>query len=161
MGWLSDRDIKHRYKMPDGSIRHLVLSASAEASPAHTFGDFITGVYSGFEPDVVEQVTVIEYEQNGRKAVKVRNKDGSTRYVSKSKLNYLKTGRIENQYTKEYQDHLIKTKQTELLRSGVGKGKGKARKANEAMMKNLPDGEYVSDGTNVMPAPAGMGDETK
>ena len=147
--------------MPDGEICHLVLSASEDAPTLYTFGTNLIGIYDGFEPEEVRQTNVIEYDQNGRKAVKVRQKDGSVQHISKTKLNYLKTGSTDSQFTKEYQEHLFKTKQHELLRSGVGKGKGKARKANEAMMKNLPDGEYVSDGTNVMPAPAGMVDSKK
>ena len=43
----------------------------------------------------------ITFEQNGRKAVKMGNT-----YLSKTKLDYMETGKVENQYTAAYQEKI-------------------------------------------------------
>lgn len=154
MSWLADRDIQYIYKMKDGSTRHLKLTAKDDPPSEHTFEDGEVGTYAGFEKEEVRQVNMVEYDQNGRKAVKIKDKDGKVSYLSKTKINYLKTGRIENQYTKAYQEHLQKTQQEQMLRGESRKSKGTVSRASlDEVLKNMPDGEYVSDGVNVMPAP--------
>lgn len=160
MSWIADREIKYRYRMPDETLRLLILKADQDAPQEHTFEDGQVGVYCGFEPDVVQQTNIVEFDKNGRKAVRIRNPDGTVRHVSKTKLNYMKTGRIENEYTKEYREHLEKTKQEQLLRTEHNTRRAKVSTARpEDVLKNLPDGEYVSDGKTVVPAPPGIADK--
>ena len=42
------------------------------------------------------------YEQNGRKAVRYRNNDGTTSHISESKIRYMETGRTDGVYTEAY-----------------------------------------------------------
>lgn len=112
--------------------------------------------YAGFEPVKLGQTHNVEYEQNGRKAIRTRGKDGSIQHISKTKLHYMKTGRIENQYTKAYQDRIQKE-------AAEAQRKAKAMEATQAerrkyqdqiikeQIKNMPDGEYISDGLNFQP----------
>lgn len=154
MSWLNDRIIKHRYKLEDGSIRHVDLPASQDAAETLMFNDGAVGSYAGFEPDEVRQTNIIEYDQHGRKAVRIKDKDGKVTHMSKTKLNYIKTGRVENKYTKDYEAYLIKQKQAHMLRGEARKSRGTVTRAPlEDLVKSLPDGEYVSDGVNVVAAP--------
>lgn len=150
--------IHYRYKMPDETIRHLEMkSKEGDAPETYTFTDGVTGTYAGFEPRIAKVTTMIEYDQNGRKAMRIQNKDGTVQHLSQTKINYLKTGRIENQYTKGYKEHLIKTQQEQMLRSEHNKRRGKVSRASlDDIIKNMPDGEYVSDGTSVAAVPEGM-----
>ena len=63
--------------------------------------------YSGFrnleEIPLTKNISRKTYEQNGRKAVKI----GDT-YMSKSKLNYLETGKIEQFNTSQYEEDSAK-----------------------------------------------------
>jgi hypothetical protein len=155
MSWLSDRIVRHKYKMEDGSIRIVELPASEDAEQELTFSDDQkVGSYAGFEPEEIRQTNIVEYDQHGRKAVRIKDKNGKVTHMSKTKLNYIKTGRVENKYTKSYEEQLMKQKMDFMLRGEARKSKGTISKAPlEDMVKNLPDGEYVSDGTNVMAAP--------
>jgi len=150
--------IHYRYRMEDESIRHLERKLKeGDAPEEYTFSDGAKGTYAGFEPRISKQTTMIEYDQNGRKAMRIQNKDGTVQHLSQTKINYMKTGRIENQYTKEYKNHLIKTQQEQLLRTEYNRRRGKVSRASlDDVIKNMPDGEYVSDGTNVMAAPEGI-----
>jgi hypothetical protein len=71
----------------------------------------------------------------------------------------MKTGRIENQYTPAYREQLQKEKQHQMLESDQRTKMGKASKGHlEDMLKDMPDGEYLSDGSQLMPAEAGVGE---
>lgn len=157
MSWLADRKITYQYKLPNGSIVHFKLPAADVAPPTIETEEGIAE-YAGFEPDEVKQVNIVEYDKNGRKAVRIRGRNGEIQHISKTKLKYMKTGRIENQYTPEFQQRLEKSKQEQLLRDGSGKGKGTATQAKmEKLLKDMPDGEYVSDGSTVVSATAKKG----
>ncbi|NDD05335.1 MAG: hypothetical protein EB078_10545 [Proteobacteria bacterium] len=148
MGWLQDLDYEYIYNCVGHEflMRGKAGDDMPRSAPCPTCGQ--TGQYAGFKPIQVKQTTEIEFDQNGRKAVAIKNKDGSTTYISKTKLHYMKTGRIENQYTRSYQEHLQKTQQDEMLRTEHSR-----KRANVSPLKNLPDGEYVSDGVNFYRAP--------
>jgi hypothetical protein len=64
-------------------------------------------VYNGFTNahriGLTKHVQRSTYEKNGRKAVRIGNT-----YMSKSKYNYLETGKINEYYTKEYDEHTVK-----------------------------------------------------
>jgi hypothetical protein len=159
MSWINERTIQYQYKFTDGEIRLFELLAGSVPPEKMEDVDGSVGTYIGFLPDKINQQHGVEYDQNGRKAMRIRNKDGSITHISKTKLHYMKTGRIENQYTKAFQEKLQKEQQEQLLRSEQGRGRGSVQPASarrhdlEAKLGALPDGEYVSDGASVMPAP--------
>lgn len=157
MSWLDERDIFYRYKRPDGTIVHLKLSSKEESPAQFMCEDGVVAEYDGFEADQVKQTTITTYDKNGRLAVEIRGKNGEKQYVSKTKYNYMKTGRIENQYTPEFKERLQKSQQEQMLRSDVGPGKGKVsavkRREREKAFRDMPDGEYLSNGTDVFPMP--------
>lgn len=111
--------------------------------------------YAGFEPQKTGLTTKVEYEKNGRKAIAIRDKDGNMSYVSKTRLHYNKTGRIENQYSEGRKRQIVDRQVEDTLRSNYNKSKANvtqasAQKHMEEMVKNLPDGEYLSDGSEVV-----------
>lgn len=154
MSWLADREILYRYKMKDGSIRHVKMSAADDAPKSHTFDDGAVGKYNGFEPEEIKQTHNVEYDQNGRKAMRTRDKNGNITNISQTKLHYMKTGRVEHQYTDEYKQHLMKTNQTQLLQTEHSRKRAKVtQKSFAEIVKDMPDGEYLSDGTNAVAKP--------
>lgn len=71
-------------------------------------------VYAGFEPIELRQELQVEYEQNGRKAVHFIDKDGNHKYMSKSKQNYLKTGKVKREFSKAMVEKINDDVQKEL-----------------------------------------------
>jgi len=51
-------------------------------------------------------VTKVSYDQNGRKAYKIGNT-----YMSKTKYNYMETGKVQNEYTASYEAKLMEDKE--------------------------------------------------
>ena len=155
MSWLEElnADRKFNYRFEDGTVvRGTLKELSALVGntvlgePEETISvDGETAVYAGFDAIPVRQRAIIEFEKNGRKAIAIKEADGTTRYVSKTKMNYQKTGRIENKYTDDYQEILDKQIQNELM---ANKYKAKQHDPMKEAIKNLADGEYVSDGKN-------------
>lgn len=158
--WLADLEYKFKFRCELGHITHVVSKEDVDVIrerevPCEHCNRSTT--YIGFEPQKIRQTAQVEYEQNGRKAVAIRNKDGEMQYVSQTKLHYQKTGQVENQYTKGYREHLEKTKQHELLRTEhLRKKRGKAstltdgQHAIENMVKDMPDGEYLASADGVV-----------
>jgi hypothetical protein len=63
--------------------------------------------YAGFEPIKTNHVHVVFYTQNGRRARKIVNGDGHTQYISESKYQYLKHGKVMgDQLDKSYGKHM-------------------------------------------------------
>lgn len=83
--------------------------------------------YIGFEPIKMNITEIVHYERNGRLAVRVTDKKGKVSHVSKSKLHYKKTGRIENQYSESYRQHLMKTDQQALMTTETNIRRAKAQ----------------------------------
>lgn len=75
------------------------------------------------------------FDQNGRVGYKIGNT-----YISKTKYDYLESGKIENQYTPAYRAELEKQaeKNEFLLKTETNTKRAQVSK----VMKNLPDGEY-------------------
>lgn len=71
-----------------------------------------------------QTVVSVSYDQNGRKARKIGNQ-----YISETKLNYLETGKIENKYTKSYEQKLSadKEKNEVYLKTETNKRKAKVK----------------------------------
>jgi hypothetical protein len=159
MSWINERTIKYQYKFPNGEVRLFELLAGSNPPESIEDVDGQTGIYAGFLPDKVNQQHNVEYDQNGRKAMRIRKKDGSVTHISKTKLHYMKTGRIENQYTKDFQEKLQKDQQEQLLRTEESRRRGTVVSATtrrvdlEEKLGSLPDGEYLSNGTDVIPMP--------
>lgn len=82
--------------------------------------------YSGFQSMRLSIRTEVDYDQNGRKAVKVTNGDGSVTYMSKTKQQYLKNQTNKSQLTREYERHVQDQQENQF---------GKFRKALESKAK--------------------------
>lgn len=158
MSWITDLEYTFRYTCPNN---HATFINSKDGSDEMREKDVTCNEcnekakYAGFEPLRLGITTQVEYEQNGRKAMAIRDKDGNMSYVSKTRLNYQKTGRIENQYSEGYKRKLQDEKQEQLLKSEASKGNAKVSEASaqshmEEMVKSLPDGEYYSDGEEIV-----------
>jgi len=155
MSWLADRVIKHIYEGKEGRTTTVEFPAM-QAAPGF-YEDSETGEtmrHIGFEPDEVRQTQTVEYEQHGRKAVQVREKDGSIRHISKSKLHYLKTGKVKNFYTTAFEEKLKKQEDDAKARNLLTEQENKRRAVVtdvrlKDLVKEMPDGEYVSDGHTV------------
>jgi hypothetical protein len=158
--WLEDMaaNTVYKFKAEDGTIatgtsKQLseLCGKKIEGEPGESFElDEVVYSYAGFEPNKVNTRTAVEFEKNGRKAVAIRDRDGKTSYVSKTKINYQRTGKVESVYTKDYEEIIEKNVQKELQQAQFVK-KNQPDPMKE-MLKNLSDGEYVSDGVNFMRA---------
>lgn len=163
--WLSERTLNFRYEMEDGSIRHVQAKANEtkDLPKVYRFEDGSTGEYKGHEPDPVQQKHVVEFEQNGRKAVRIRDQNGNLNHVAKSKLDYYKTGKVDSaaHMTKEYKEKVQEEQMKQMRKAEYERKKrgGHVTPASASEQKvedkiaQLPDGEYLSDGKNVFPAP--------
>lgn len=151
MNWISDLSYNFEFKCPDN--HKTVVRAKVQPPPPACEECQQTTQYVGFQAQKVKQTTVVEYDKNGRKAVAVRNKDGTMQYLSKTKLNYLKTGRVETQYTKEYQQAINKEEQKRVAKEQRAEASRRRTMDGhfKSLVSTLPDGEYVSDGVNVKP----------
>lgn len=163
--WLADlnADRVFNYRFEDGSV---VSGTLKELNDMYQFGvngttlltgepgeGFVTfdgrcAEYAGFEPVKLGQRSSVMYEKNGRKAYMQRDSNGNISYVSATKMHYLKTGKIENQYSSDYQAVIEKQVQAEVYNSQ----KQQADKSIHEAIKHLADGEYVSDGVNFIDA---------
>jgi hypothetical protein len=148
MSWLNDIQYDYLYKCAE---HEFMVGGPAGEMPPTTACPQCGGEaqYMGFVPVELRQTTQVEFDQNGRKGMAIRGRDGSISYISKTKLHYMKTGKIENQYTPAYREHLEKTEQDQMLRTEHSRKRAKVTSAAD-MLKNMPDGEYLSDGTNVI-----------
>lgn len=154
MSWLDDvrNERIFNYKNGDGEIlRHRIkdfkkiYGINIEAKAGETIEiDHKVYSYAGFESVEILRRTEVEFEKNGRKGVEIRTK-GNKRptYISKTKLNYMKTGRYDSSgYTKDYKEHMLKQEQDSLLESDTSKGNAKVYSdfvEHQKKNKNIPD----------------------
>jgi hypothetical protein len=160
MSWLEDdfNNTVFNYKAEDGTkisgtVKHLseLTGAEVKGQPGEVIVlDGMEASYAGFEPSKIAIKTAVVFEKNGRKAVAMRDRDGKMSYVSQTKINYQRTGKVESVYTKDYEEIIEKNVQKELQQAQFTK-KNQPDPLKE-MLKNLGDGEYVSDGVNFMRA---------
>jgi hypothetical protein len=158
MNWLEElsKERVFNYRSTDGSVISGTVSDLSKIFSCEVIGEPGEIInhnddqysYAGFDPIKIQQKGVVEFEKNGRKAIMVRNTDGSVDYHSKTKMHYAKTGKIEQQFSDDYQAHLDKQFQNQLL---AEKYKPKQKDPLKEMIKNLPEGEYLSDGKSFTP----------
>lgn len=150
MSWIDDLVYTFNFDCLKCGQREKIKAKDCPEAPTHCE---IPMSYGGFDPVKVKQTHAVEFDKNGRKAVAIRNKDGSLQYHSKTKLNYLKTGRVESQYTKEFQEALQKEEQKKLVQEQKAQTSRRQHMDRhfKQMVSKLPEGEYVSDGVSVKP----------
>lgn len=109
MSWLEEDERQFIFKCPDGHEH--VIEAVAKDCPKP--GDTSecpecgkTAAYAGLVPIQLRSATAVEGEQNGRKYVEYNDGRGNVRRISKTKLEYLKTGRTNGVYSNAYKEHL-------------------------------------------------------
>ena len=148
MSWLGERTLEHEYARPDGEIIVLQLKAEEDRPESITCDDGAEARFKQTRKFELNQTNIVEYDKNGRKAFRIKDGKGNIRYVSKTKMHYMKTGRIENQYTKEFKEHLEKQNEEVMLHTETNKKRAKVMPLQvKAAISDLPDGTYLSDGT--------------
>ncbi len=157
MSWLEDLEYDFKFEcenLHQNTVRAKAKEGRPEPPACSECGEALQ--YRGFKPQQIKQTHNVEFEQNGRKAVRTRGKNGEIQHVSKTKLNYMKTGRVESQYTKDYKEHIEKENEKAVKAAMEKEKKEEARRRNmdghiKSMIKSLPDGEYLSDGVRAEP----------
>lgn len=168
MSWLDDLNATtvFKYSLEDGDTLEGTLQELA-----HFFGTEPKGVpgeelvtvdgkkacYAGFEANKIRQKSYVEFEQHGRKAVCITDEKGKKSYISKTKLHYLKTGKVEGQYSNAFKEASRKNEQQAVIAESRRHSKGPTMKD---LLKGLPDGEYMSNGRTFMNA-KGFSDQIK
>ena len=118
MSWLDDidRDFKYGCKLCD-AVTYITIKqtdpGTREDHPCQFCGE--PAQYLGFLPIKMNIRGRVAFEQNGRKAYAITDGKGGVRYVSATKEHYQETGDIKPQYTRAYEEHLLKTGKGELL----------------------------------------------
>lgn len=150
MNWLSELTYHYNFRCSKCDHQEKIKAKDRPPSPIHCESEMN---YLGFDPVKVKQTHAVEYDKNGRKAVAIRGKDGKMQYFSKTKLNYMKTGRVESQYTKEFQEALQKEEQKRVVQEQKAEAARRQKMDGhfKSLVANLPEGEYVSDGVSVKP----------
>lgn len=110
MSWLEEDERDFRFSCPKCEEDFIVTArakdgygpGSKEKCPdCGTDSD-----YAGLVPIQLKSGTAIEGEQNGRKYMEYNDGRGGVRRISKTKLEYLKTGQTNGVYSKAYKEHL-------------------------------------------------------
>lgn len=150
----------YNFEFEDGSVVQGTLKKLSELAGVQVEGehgeelniDGRVAKYRNFEPIKLHQKNEITYEKNGLRAVMRRDADGNVKYISETQLHYERTGKIEVQYTKEFQAQAEKNLQYQMQKERAIKKDPNYRDPILDMVKNLPDGEFVGDGQNFVPA---------
>ena len=109
MSWLEDLHNERIFhydcgdKRLTGNIKQ--LSEIAQKDLVGVPGEMLyfedeTYEYAGFDSTHVGQMSMVEYEKNGRKAYRIKDSSGRIRYIAKSKHEYLKHGEIDGKKLK-------------------------------------------------------------
>ncbi len=126
MSWLEDlnQDRIYNYEFVDSPGEYVCgkLAELSEMSGSEVKGEPQEKIvieereliYAGFEPLQLRQELQVEYEQNGRKAIHYVDKNGNHRYMSKSKQNFLKTGKVQRELSKAMVSKIDENIQREL-----------------------------------------------
>jgi hypothetical protein len=93
MSWLADLEYTHEFICKNTGKRELVRCKASEQPVApvvegHEFE------HRGFLPVKMGGCTKVEYEQNGRKGIRITDGNGGVQHRAKTKDTYLKTGKI-------------------------------------------------------------------
>lgn len=105
MSWFENLEYEHEYRCPDEHISVLRVPASLEAIDQLECP--ICGQMSqriGFRPQSSCGQLVVQYDKNGRIGYAVTT-GGKTTYISKTKLEYMKSGQNKSHFSKEYERH--------------------------------------------------------
>lgn len=108
MGWIDEQTHTFRYVCSEGHVSLYEMSAKDQdyTSPGECLTCQKEAAYSGFEPIEVNVVGKVAYDQNGRMAYRISDGKGKVTHISKTKYDYLQTGKIEGKYTAEYEAKL-------------------------------------------------------
>jgi hypothetical protein len=105
MSWLEQLEYEHEYKCPDEHISILRVPAKAEVPPEVECPHCGQGAMRvGFKPQQLGGQLVVQYDKNGRVGYAVTT-GGKTTYISKTKMEYMKTGQNTSHFSKEYERH--------------------------------------------------------
>lgn len=121
MSWLDERVTNVRFECED---KHLsVVSIKASEINYDEVKKCLEcdkdAVYAGFEPEAVNLVSKVLFQQNGRYGYRFSDGKGKVSHMSKTRYDYLQTGKIENKYTPDYKRELQKSGDSNLLESNT------------------------------------------
>lgn len=143
MGWLEDQIHTFRYTCTDGHASFYDMKAEEQDYVSErtctTCGK--PADYCGFEPREINVIGKVAYDQNGRMAYRISDGKGSVSHISQTKYNYMKTGVVEPQYTREYHEKLVKDgeKSSHLLTTDHNRRMASIKKAIDSL-KNEEEG---------------------
>jgi len=112
MSWLNDDDrtLVFKYVCEDNheTLSEMLVSEQDYISPVECGACKKSAAYAGFLPMELKMVNKVAFDQNGRKAYKIKDGSGKTCYISQTKYKYMETGKIDPQYTNDYHEKLKK-----------------------------------------------------
>jgi hypothetical protein len=105
MSWIEDNEYEFEYvcdrghrtiiKQPANMEREEFVQCATCKFPAS---------YKGFKPQKLSLMSKVAYDRNGRQAYAISDGE-STAYISKTKYEYLQSGKVESRLTREYERH--------------------------------------------------------
>lgn len=109
MSWLEELEYDYEFVCAEGHVtvqRHLARNQDSIPREIECGCDTcsLTSEYRGARPMKMGGTAIVQFEKNGRIGYAVTT-GGKTTYVSKTKMNYLKTGKNQSGFSKEYERH--------------------------------------------------------
>lgn len=109
MSWLEELEYDYEFVCKEGHVtlqKH--LAKNQDLIPREIDCECETcnlkAEYVGSRPMKMGGTAIVQFEKNGRIGYAVTT-GGKTSYVSKTKMNYLKTGKNQSGFSKEYERH--------------------------------------------------------
>lgn len=105
MSWLESLEYDHQYNCAEGHDCFLKVAAAQE--PPDEVECAYCGAIArriGFVPQEMGGQLVVQYDKNGRIGYAVTT-GGKTTYISKTKMEYMKTGQNKSHFSREYEQH--------------------------------------------------------
>jgi hypothetical protein len=107
MSWLEELEYNYEYVCKEGHSNLVKCKASEQPSLPKTIeceSCSLEAEYMGAMPIQMGGTAIVQFDKNGRVGYAITT-GGKTTYISKTKMNYLKTGKNQSGFTKEYKEH--------------------------------------------------------
>jgi hypothetical protein len=107
MSWLEELEYTFLYMCPEGhETRYTTGKQPSRDSQMVCKECGALANYQGPEPKVMGLTTAVDGEKNGVKFVEYKDGKGNIRRISKTKLEYLRTGKTDRVLADDYKKHL-------------------------------------------------------
>jgi hypothetical protein len=135
LSWLNNIERVFTYACPKGSIYEVIGTQYTDEAtePCPCCG--VKGTYQGFKNKdsilLAQAVRKETFDQNGRKGVKITDRNGKTTYMSQTKYDYIETGDTNSKITPGFQEALNNQddKQERYLKAETNKRRGRVSTA--------------------------------